>query len=51
MLWSSQKPLNCELKDDTIVVNDDLSISFQRTVRVPDNQQTSFLPQIVVGSR
>jgi hypothetical protein len=44
MSWSSQKPLNCELKDDSIVVNDDLFISFQRTVRVPDNQQTSFLP-------
>jgi hypothetical protein len=44
MSWSPLKPLDCELKDNTVVVNDDLSISFQRTVRVPDNPQTSFLP-------
>jgi hypothetical protein len=39
-----QKPLKTELKDDMIIVNDDLKISFRRTIRVPDNQQVSFLP-------
>jgi hypothetical protein len=38
------KPLHCELIHDAIVVNDDLRISFRRTVRVPDNNQTSKLP-------
>jgi hypothetical protein len=37
-------PLKCELKDGTVVVNDDLRISFQRTIRAPDNGQTSYLP-------
>jgi hypothetical protein len=39
-----EKPLNCELKNGTIVVDDSLYISFRRTVRVPDNQQKSYLP-------
>jgi hypothetical protein len=38
------KPLHCELTRDAIVVNNDLHISFRRTVRVPDNDQTSKLP-------
>jgi hypothetical protein len=40
-----QTPLKCELRENgTIVVNDDLRISFKRTIRVPDNHQTSSLP-------
>jgi hypothetical protein len=38
------QPLKCELKDETIIIDDSLHISFQRTIRVPDNQQTSYLP-------
>ncbi|KAH3971319.1 hypothetical protein HBH70_016400 [Parastagonospora nodorum] len=41
---TDNKALKCELKGDAIVINDDLRISFQRTIRVPDNHQTSFLP-------
>ena len=37
-------PMTCELSHDTIVVNGDLRISFRRTIRVPDNDQISFLP-------
>jgi hypothetical protein len=38
-------PLKVELQDNAIVVNDDLRISFRRTIRVPDNgKQISFLP-------
>lgn len=40
----SEQPLKCELQDDAVVINDDLRITFQRTIRVPDNQQTSCLP-------
>ncbi|KAF2688901.1 hypothetical protein K458DRAFT_331541 [Lentithecium fluviatile CBS 122367] len=29
---------------DTVLINNDLRISFRRTIRVPDNHQTSFLP-------
>jgi hypothetical protein len=36
--------LDCKLVSDNIVVNRDLRISFQRTIRVPDNQQVSYLP-------
>ncbi|KAF2128768.1 integral membrane protein [Dothidotthia symphoricarpi CBS 119687] len=36
--------LSMELKNDCVIVNNDLKISFQRTIRVPDNNQTSFLP-------
>jgi hypothetical protein len=36
--------MTCELKDDAIVVNGDLSISFRRTIRVPDTKETSYLP-------
>jgi len=36
--------MSCTLKDDTITVNDDLKISFRRTVRVPDISETNYLP-------
>ncbi|KAF2118753.1 integral membrane protein [Lophiotrema nucula] len=37
--------VSCELKGDaSVIVDNDLKISFHRTVRVPDNQQVSFLP-------
>ncbi|KAJ4348715.1 uncharacterized protein N0V89_010093 [Didymosphaeria variabile] len=37
--------LSCELVDDVVCVHKDLRISFQRTIRVPDNgQQVSYLP-------
>ena len=44
------QPLSVELKHDYysqgshVLVNDDLRISFRRTIRVPDNHQTSCLP-------
>lgn len=39
------EPLKCVLEDGKkIVVNDDLRITFKRTIRVPDNHQTSRLP-------
>jgi hypothetical protein len=34
----------CTLRDDTIVVNGDLTISFRRTVRVADTQESNYLP-------
>ena len=37
-------PLSVKLKHDRIIINDDLRISFRRTVRVPDNEQISHLP-------
>jgi hypothetical protein len=39
-----EKPLKCELTQNEAVVNNDLRISFRRTIRVPDNNQTSLLP-------
>tara|TARA_R110002003_G_scaffold214_2_gene16038 strand:+ start:513 stop:767 length:255 start_codon:yes stop_codon:yes gene_type:complete len=41
---ADNKPLTCELKGHSIIIDDDLQISFRRTIRVPDNAQTSFLP-------
>ncbi|KAF2649096.1 hypothetical protein K491DRAFT_708357 [Lophiostoma macrostomum CBS 122681] len=41
---SIKSPLPCRLDVDDIVVNNDLRISFRRTIRVPDNQQVSYLP-------
>jgi hypothetical protein len=38
------KPLDVKLESDHVLVDNDLQISFRRTIRVPDNQQTSFLP-------
>jgi hypothetical protein len=44
------EPLKCVVEDDEeICVNEDLHISFRRTIRVPDNQQTSFLPPNLGG--
>lgn len=37
-------PLKCELKSSEIVVDDNLRISFRRTIRVPDNDRSSYLP-------
>ena len=34
----------CRLRDGEVVINGDLRISFRRTIRVPDNDQTSLLP-------
>lgn len=39
----NNQPLKCELQGDAILINDDLRITFNRTIRVPDNQQTSCL--------
>jgi hypothetical protein len=39
-----EKPLECELTHHEVVINNDLRISFRRTIRVPDNHQTSWLP-------
>lgn len=35
--------LSCELRDNQLVVNDDLKISFKRTVRAPDDQTIACL--------
>lgn len=40
----AEKGMKCELKQTSIRVNNDLRISFQRTIRVPDNHQKSALP-------
>ncbi|KAG9195371.1 hypothetical protein G6011_00492 [Alternaria panax] len=40
----SATALTCELKGDTIVMNGDLKISFRRTVRVPETEQSNCLP-------
>lgn len=37
-------PLHTELKHSHVLINNDLEISFRRTIRVPDNNQTSNLP-------
>lgn len=37
-------PLSTELAHDAVIINKNLRITFHRTVRVPDNHQTSFLP-------
>jgi len=39
-----EKPMTCKLGDSEVAINDDLRISFRRTIRVPDNDQTSLLP-------
>lgn len=37
--------LKCDIKDgNSVIVNDDLTITFHRTIRVPDNNETSYLP-------
>jgi hypothetical protein len=38
------KPQKIELESNHFRFNDDLVVTFQRTIRVPDNQQTSKLP-------
>ncbi|KAH7066018.1 integral membrane protein [Paraphoma chrysanthemicola] len=38
------EPLDVKLLNDAVMVNDDLKISFRRTIRVPDNQETAYLP-------
>ena len=38
------EPLSIKLVDDSVLINDDLEISFRRTVRVLDNYQKSHLP-------
>jgi hypothetical protein len=38
------KPQKIELESNHFRSNDDLVVTFQRTIRVPDNQQTSKLP-------
>ncbi|KAF2502698.1 integral membrane protein [Lophium mytilinum] len=35
--------MDCKIKNDAVVLNEDLEISFRRTIRVPDNKQTSNL--------
>lgn len=37
-------PPTVKLKDELVVIDSNLKISFRRTIRVPDNDQTSFLP-------
>jgi hypothetical protein len=34
----------CKVVDDAILILNDLKISFRRTIRVPDNNVTHFLP-------
>jgi hypothetical protein len=36
--------MSCVLKDDCIIFNGDLKISFRRTIRVPDNEESHQLP-------
>jgi hypothetical protein len=43
-MTKSTDPLGIELKDDHVLVDSRLKLSFRRTIRVPDNQQTSNLP-------
>jgi hypothetical protein len=48
-MMDTAKPLSVELKykgteDNHVLVNNDLKISFRRTIRVPDNNQASKLP-------
>ena len=38
------QPLECKLTREAIIINNDLKISFRRTIRVPDNHQASELP-------
>jgi hypothetical protein len=44
MAITATQPLSTKLNEDHVLINDDLKISFRRTIRVPDNHQTSFLP-------
>jgi hypothetical protein len=44
------KPQKIELESNHFRSNDDLVVTFQRTIRVPDNQQTSKLPPISARS-
>lgn len=37
-------PLDVQLVNNIVKINNDLKISFRRTIRVPDTQKTSFLP-------
>lgn len=37
-------PLSMKLSHNMVVANDDLQISFRRTIRVSDNHQVSLLP-------
>ncbi|KAJ6258044.1 Ubiquitin-60S ribosomal protein [Drechslerella dactyloides] len=37
-------PLSVTLKNDTIIVDSKLNITFRRTIRVPDNDETAELP-------
>jgi hypothetical protein len=39
-----EKGMSCTLRNDAILVNGDLKISFRRTVRVPDTEQANYLP-------
>jgi hypothetical protein len=36
--------MSCVLKDNSIVFNNDLKVSFRRTIRVPDNDESHYLP-------
>jgi len=36
--------MHCDLEDDEIIVNHDLHITFERTIRVPDNNSSFDLP-------
>ena len=38
------EPLSCTLSDTSVLVDGNLCISFHRTIRVPDNSKTSYLP-------
>jgi hypothetical protein len=41
---STSAQLSCTLKNDEVVVDDDLRISFRRTIRVPDTSKAYALP-------
>lgn len=41
---NSSDPLSCDLIGDEVLIDGKLRIAFHRTIRVPDNQETSWLP-------
>ncbi|KAK6519047.1 hypothetical protein TWF281_003736 [Arthrobotrys megalospora] len=42
--WGDRTPLAVSLQENTILIDGRLEITFRRTVKVPDNDQTSHLP-------
>ena len=42
--WGMRNPFGIALEENTIMLDKRLEITFRRTIRVPDNDQTSHLP-------